>query len=328
MVYMMNDRTPLPPICLAPVYVTRPWGGLASLRKLHPDMPEGLVGESWDISSYPDADCVMKTGPGAGKPLSVLLRERGEDILGRAWTGYNDFPLLLKFLAPCKDLSLQVHPADEYARRVEGQNGKTECWYILDCGEDAYVWLGLRDVKDREHLGRILRAGELPAHTRRVPVRRGDVIFVPSGMVHGLGKGCLTFEVQQNSDVTYRLEDFGLRRDTPEQKAEHCRKGLDVIDLEANLAGPGVAANWNGADGFLDFPPYFGLGHAVLNNEEKPLPGDGFCRGLTILSGSGELRAGGEISPLTAGESWLLPRSLEGVAARGTMTFLVSRFPI
>ncbi|MDL2272668.1 class I mannose-6-phosphate isomerase [Desulfovibrio sp. OttesenSCG-928-I05] len=250
----------LPPILLSPVYVTRAWGGLPLLRDLHPDAPEGLVGESWDISCYPSADCVMRSGPRAGEALSALLRESGEAILGREWTGFNDFPLLHKFLAPLRDLPLQVHPADDYALRVEGQNGKTECWYILDCEPDAAVWLGLEGVRDREELAAIVRRGEIARHARRVPVRRGDVVYIPSGMVHGLGTGCLAYEVQQNSDVTYRLDDFGLGIDGPEARAEHLRKGLDVIDFEANVAAPGIAANWDDGDGWLDCSPFFGLG--------------------------------------------------------------------
>lgn len=320
--------TSLSPILLSPVYVTRAWGGLSLLRGLHPDTPEGLVGESWDISCYPGADCVMRSGPRAGEVLSVLLREAGEEILGRQWKGFNDFPLLHKFLAPLRDLPLQVHPADEYALRVEGQNGKTECWYILDCEADASVWLGLEGVRDREELGEIARRSDIARYARRVPVRKGDVVYIPSGMVHGLGRGCLAYEVQQNSDVTYRLDDFGLGIDSAEARAEHLRKGLDVIDYEANLAGPGIAANWDGVDGWLDFSPFFGLGHMMLRGEEKPLPAHGFCRGVTIVEGRGEMRADGKIFPLAAGESWLVPQTLETVVLRGTLRALFSRFPV
>ena len=328
-------RSPLPqrasmrlgPVRLEPVYVERAWGGLELLRKLHPDLPQSQIGESWDISSYPGADCIVRSGPFFGEPLSVLLRSHGVDILGRKWTGFNDFPLLLKFLAPLRDLALQVHPADEYARRFEYQNGKTECWFIMDCDDEAYVWLGLKNVRDKEHLARIIHAGEIAAHTRKIPVRRGDVVFVPAGMVHGLGKACLAFEIQQNSDVTYRLDDFGMGVDTPEDRVEHCRKGIDVIDLEANLMEPGVSANWDGVDGHLDFSPYFGLDHIVVDGRDKALPCDGFCRGLTVLSGHGEMRTREDVFPLTVGESWLLPCSLKGIVVRGALTVLSSRFP-
>ena len=321
----------LKPILLQPVFVARKWGDPALLLDFHPGIPletspAGAVGESWDISSYPGADCVMVTGPMPGRPLSDLLAVEGKTVLGREWKGFNDFPVLQKFLAPRVDLPLQVHPGDEYARRVEGQNGKTECWYILDCPDDAFIWLGLRNVSSKTDFERVLGEGLLMQSMHKVRVRPGDVVYIPSGLLHGLGKGCVAYEVQQNSDVTYRLDDFGLGVDSVEERREHVRKALDVIDFSANCMPMKVAANWLDDDGFLDFPPYFGIG-SIRCVEEGTLPRGGFCRGLTIISGSGELLAGGERLAVGRGQSWLLPAALKDVALRGTFHAIYTLFP-
>ncbi len=316
------------PLLLETIYVPRAWGGLELLRSFHPDMPAGKIGESWDIASYPTADCRMLSGPMKGLPLSALLAEQGRQVLGRPWKSFNDFPLLLKFLAPLRDLPLQAHPADEYARRVEGQNGKTECWLILDCRPGAELWLGLKNVRDKAHLAEIFAAGTLQAHTQRVPVRTGDVFFVPAGIVHGLGANILVYEVQQNSDVTYRLDDFGLNLDTPEARKVHLDRALEVIDLEANLAPAGAAASWGNGDGTADFSPYFGFELKTLGaGVEWNVPKTGLCRGLTILDGNGRIRSGEFQSPLAKGQSWLIPAALPEVFLQGPVKGLVTFFP-
>ena len=259
--------------------MTRAWGGLERLRGYQPTAPEHeRIGESWDIASYPGADCRMLNGPMAGLPLSDLLARDGKAVLGRPWRGFNDFPLLHKYLAPVRDLPLQVHPGDAYARRVEGQNGKAECWVILDCAPDASILLGLDNVDNAEHLRRIVAAGTLARHARRVPVRNGDVVPIPAGIVHSLGHGVLAYEVQQNSDVTYRLDDFGLGIDSPEERQLHLRRALDVIDLPANLAPTPPFANWmRPATGVLDFAPHFRAGGAP--RRRRPADGSAARRG-------------------------------------------------
>lgn len=322
----------LTPLRLKPVYVSRKWGNPALLADLHQDVTcaeivTGTVGESWDISSYPEADCLMLNGPLAGQPLSALLALEGRAVLGRDWSSFNDFPLLQKFLAPKADLPLQVHPADDYARRIEKQNGKAECWYIIDCPAEAFVWLGLRDIKDKNALVRAIAKGALPEVMQKIPVRAGDVICIPPGLVHGLGASCLAYEIQQNSDVTYRLDDFGLGIDSEQAQQEHVRKALDVIDFEANLRIMEPAANWVKADGFIDFAPFFGFGSMRCAGEEKEMPRTGTALGLTVLSGAGQMCADRKIFNIEKGQSWLVPAALQECTLHGDFQMLYSIFP-
>jgi mannose-6-phosphate isomerase len=320
----------LTPLLLETIFVNRAWGGLDLLRMFHPGLPAGgKVGESWNIASYPTADCRMLTGLKAGLPLSALLKIHGQAVLGRPWTDFADFPLLLKFLAPTHDLALQVHPGDAYARRVEGQNGKTECWIILDCKPGAKLWLGLKDVRSLDELENIVIGKTLPLHVQRVQAEPGDIFFVPAGLVHALGSHMLTYEVQQNSDVTYRMEDFGLNMDPQKVRSEHCRKALEVIDLEANLRPAGPAERWGKGDGKIDFPPYFGFElKTTPAGQNWKLPRPGVCKGLTIMEGGGRISSPGFASGLDKGQSWLLPAELEKVEINGPCRALLTFFPV
>jgi mannose-6-phosphate isomerase len=316
-------------LLLEPVHVVRAWGGLGRLRGYQPTVPEGgRIGETWDIASFPSADCRMLNGPMSGLPLSDLLARDGKAVLGRPWRGFNDFPLLHKYLAPVRDLPLQVHPGDAYARRVEGQNGKAECWVILDCAADATILLGLDGVDNGGHLRRLAAAGALARHARRVPVRNGDVVPIPAGIVHSLGRGVLAYEVQQNSDVTYRLDDFGLGIDPPEVRQLHLRRALDVIDLPANLAPTPAFDNWCDREGQLDFDPHFRLAAVrAAAGQPRPLPGEGRCRGLVVLDGHGTIAGTAGAQALRKGQSWLLPAGDGPLVVEGDLRLLVSVFP-
>lgn len=318
----------LEPILLESVYVERPWGGLPLLASFHPHLPSAKVGESWDISSYPTADCRILNGEMTGEPLSILLSLYGNETLGRPWDSYNDFPLLIKFLAPVRDLALQVHPADIYAHKHEGQNGKTECWLVLAAEPGAMLWLGLKDVASLAQLDAVMQNGNLPAHVQRVEAKEGDVFFIPAGLVHGLGKGILAYEVQQNSDVTYRLDDFGMGMDTPEVRKEHQHKGLEVIDLTANLATQGPAARWGSGDGKVNFAPYFGFElKTIAVDTVWNLPHPGVCKGLTVLEGGGSLHYQQNRYALQKGQPWLLPAIARELSISGPAKVLITFFP-
>ena len=317
------------PLQLEPVPVVRAWGGLGLLRDRQPGLPEGLrIGESWDIACRPGADCRMLTGPLAGAPLSQLLARHGEAVLGWRWRDCSDFPLLHKYLAPLRDLPLQVHPDDDYASRVEGCCGKAECWVVLDCAPGASVLLGLDGVEGDAHLRQLVGAGELARHARRWPVKVGDVVPIPAGIVHSLGAGVLAYEVQQNSDVTYRIDDFGLGIDSPDARQAQRARALDVIDLPANLAVRGRFDNWADGEGALDFAPRFGLAAIrVAAGQERLLPGAGRCRGLAVLDGRGSLAGTAGTQELHRGQGWLLPAASGPLRVAGELRLLLSTFP-
>jgi mannose-6-phosphate isomerase len=210
------------------------WGGhLLTGRFGKPGDPRALIGEAWECW---DEDRVA-SGAYAGRTLAELRGELGGALLGPLDPA-RAFPLLTKFIDAHAALSVQVHPDDAYAQRVEGQpNGKTECWYVLEAEPGAQIVLGwTRDTSRAEYLERVAR-GTLDDVLRRVPVRAGDAFYLPAGTLHAIGQGIVLYETQQTSDLTYRIYDYGRLDATGRPRTLHVEKAADVLDYRAASGG-------------------------------------------------------------------------------------------
>ena len=185
------------------------WGG----QRLKTDfgIQSGLnpLSEAWVLSCHPDGPSVLADGPDKGMTLRAWLDKAGKEALGTACEAFEDFPMLIKLIDAKKDLSIQVHPSDAYALEHEGQYGKTEMWVVLDAEPGASLYYGFdREVSLEEFSSRV-SDGTLTEVLRKVPVKPGDVFFIPSGTLHAIGAGLVIAEIQQNSNVTYRVFDYG-----------------------------------------------------------------------------------------------------------------------
>ncbi len=209
---------------LQPVLKDMLWGG-TRLSEFGYDLPTGTVGECWGISAHPHGDCIVKNGPYRGMPLSRLYEEHRE-LFGNVKS--DRFPLLVKIIDAKQDLSVQVHPDDEYAREHEnGSLGKTECWYVLDCAADATIIIG-HHAKSKAEAERMVRKGRFSEFLREIPVHKGDFFLIEPGVVHSIKGGTLILETQENSDVTYRFYDYDRVRNGVKREL-HIDKSLDVI---------------------------------------------------------------------------------------------------
>jgi mannose-6-phosphate isomerase len=209
----------------------RVWGGrrIAELygKNLPPNMP---IGESWEISDRPDAVSQVAVGPLAGKDLRWLMQHHAEAILGVASGAVDRFPLLVKILDARTDLSLQVHPPAAVAASLGGEP-KTELWYITGADPGAQLFAGLKAGTSREEFQTRLQQGTVADCFHRLPVRAGDCLWVPSGRVHGLGAGTVLFEIQQNSDTTYRVFDWNRTGLDGKPRALHIPQAMASIDF-------------------------------------------------------------------------------------------------
>ena len=220
-------------IFLDPVFKQMIWGGDRLRTDFGFDIPGDDTGECWAISAHPNGDCTVSGGEYDGMRLSELWREHG-DLFGRDRDAQREsgeaFPLLTKIIDARDDLSIQVHPDDVYAREHEGvPYGKTECWYILDADEGAGIIIG-HHARTREELVSMIdedRWGEL---IREIPVKKGDFFQIPPGTVHAIKKGTMILETQQNSDITYRLYDYG-RLSGGKPRELHLKQSKDVIQV-------------------------------------------------------------------------------------------------
>lgn len=231
----MNERPALYPLTFHPQYRHYLWGG-RKLEKLGRHLPPAVpTAESWEISGHPDSPTVVDAGPLQGHPLTELMHRYGEELVGRHSQhalAKGRFPVLIKLLDAADRLSVQVHPPDTYAAAHEaGEWGKTELWYFLDAEPEARIIYGLAPGVDKEQFRRALMEGRLEKCLRFLPVRSGDAVLVPAGTVHTLLGGVLVVEIQQTSDLTYRVYDWNRVGQDGQPRPLHVEKALEVMDF-------------------------------------------------------------------------------------------------
>ncbi len=196
------------------------------------DIPCDSIGECWGVSAHPGGDCVVREGVYAGWPLSKLWEQKPE-LFGNS--RFDRFPLLTKIIDSTEDCSIQVHPDDNYAKEHEhGSLGKMECWYVLDCPENAALVVG-HNALTKEELADMIHQGRWKELIRRIPVKKGDFIQINPGTVHTITSGLMILETQQNSDITYRVYDYGRLADGKPRKM-HIKQSIDVITVPAPAA--------------------------------------------------------------------------------------------
>lgn len=317
----LNDECPLLPIRMYPAYrygEMTPWGGDALRTVFHKRIPDERTGEALEISAVPGLESRDETGV----PLCDLLKRYTKRLTGEC---EGEFPLLLKLLSSKSSLSVQVHPDDAYAREHEGKFGKNEAWVILHADKGSELLYGMREGVTKEALEKALTGGEdVEPMIARVPVQAGDVFSIPAGMVHAIGGGILLYEIQQSSDVTYRLWDYNRANDKGEKRPLHIRQSLDVIEM--GLRGERTIlpqASQEGIHRLLSVPA-FQLDCLCVNGEAELEPHSQGFRMFTALAGL-LLRWDGDALELAAGESVLLPASCPAVSVQGVGRALIAQ---
>ena len=226
------------PLTFHPLFKERVWGGRNLETLYRKSLPPGIpIGESWEISDRPGDESVIANGPLAGKDLRWLMEHHERDLLGGAASQNGRFPLLIKILDAQDKLSLQVHPPPQKAAELGGEP-KTEMWYIVRAAPAAELYVGLKRGVTRQDFERKIQMGDVAGCFHRVPVKAGDAMFLPSGRVHAIGAGLVLFEIQQNSDTTYRVFDWnrvGLDGKPRELHIAQSLASIDFTDYEPSL---------------------------------------------------------------------------------------------
>jgi mannose-6-phosphate isomerase len=254
-----TDKTPLSPFRIAPFFRPRIWG----FHDLSPWFDFKTSGEPIGEVWLTGDQCLAETGPLAGDSLDEIVRDHGTALLGEGYGG-EAFPLLVKVLFPKEKLSVQVHPDDAMARKYGDPRGKTECWYVLDAEPDARVALGLKPVADSEKVRAAILDSSLEELLEMVPVKAQDMIFVDAGTVHAIGPGVVMLETQQNSDLTYRMYDYGRPREL------HIDKSLEATRMHTR-AGKVAPVSENSHAKLIDVP-YFRVDRFSLDASGRGAP--------------------------------------------------------
>lgn len=297
----------LSPIKMNPAYrcgLATPWGGSRLGSVYGKNIPDPRTGEALELSAIPGLNSVTDEGV----TLSQLIEQYGDKLVGTAVKG--DFPLLLKLLDADDALSVQVHPGDEYARRVEGKFGKTEAWVILKADPGAQLVFGVVPGTTTEQLREASQQGSaVQALLQRVDVEPGDVLYIPSGMVHAIGKGIMLYEIQQSSDVTYRFYDWDRVDQAGKKRELHLDKALDVTDvtLPAVKAVPQVIlSDETGVRSQLLKNDFFGLERLEKCKDMVIAPTPEKFGIITAIEDGSIAWDGGEMT-LKAGQTAMLP---------------------
>ncbi|EFM10675.1 mannose-6-phosphate isomerase, class I [Paenibacillus curdlanolyticus YK9] len=310
------------PVFLQPVFQERIWGGTKLKQLFGYDIPNDLTGECWAVSAHPNGQSVVKNGPYAGIKLGDLWTAHPELFQSSSAV----FPLLTKILDASDDLSVQVHPDDEYAGKHEnGELGKTECWYIVDAEPGATIIFG-HEAATKEQLVQMVQDGQWNELLTQVPVKAGDFFYVPSGTIHALGKGIVVLETQQSSDTTYRVYDYDRRDKDGNLRELHLDKAIDVTSIPQAYVP--VQYSTHEAEGITVTSfvsnDFFTVEKWVVSGVAQ-LPANPKYTIASVIEGSGTLRVQGENYALSKGDHFILPVAFGPYSLEGALELIISQ---
>ena len=305
-----RTMTMLSVLTFEPIWKERIWGGRNLETRYGKRLPPNLpIGESWEISDRPGDESVVAAGPWKGKTLHEILEERPEELLGRLAERPKRFPLLVKIIDAREKLSLQVHPPALQAAQLGGEP-KTEMWYVVQAGPAAELYAGLKRGVTRAEFERQLARGAVTGCFHRIPVKAGDALFLPGGRVHAIGAETMIYEIQQNSDTTYRVFDWNRADAGGRPRQLHLAESLasiDFADFEPALLPTAVLPGHPGSVRPLVKDKLFQASLRRLGAGEALTLGDGRMSILGVVEGGLRVQAGGESAVLAAGGFCLVP---------------------
>lgn len=315
------------PLKLTYIDKTAIWGGSYLKEEYNKTSSYDRLAETWELSVREKDTSIIENGEYAGMTLMQYISEsleQGYDAVGNEG---GRFPLLIKFIDAHDKLSVQVHPSDDYALREENDLGKTEMWYILKARDGAELIYGLLPGEDGKSLSDAISEGRTEDVLRHVPVKAGDCYFIPAGMPHAIGAGIVILEIQQNSDVTYRLYDYDRKDSSGHGRELHIKKALDVVK---NFSDQECLEIRQGASDPSDPPDtlvhcrYFYVRHIDCKDKVSICSKSSGFLSIIAIEGRGEIHACGMVCPLNKGDSYFIPAGLGQLELQGNVEVVVS----
>jgi mannose-6-phosphate isomerase len=305
--------TPLYPLLLTPVLHTRVWGGRNLATVMHKVLPtEQPYGESWEMHDT----TIVANGALAGRSIGELVSEYGAALIGEGNKPAEGMPLLVKILDATDWLSVQVHPNDKQAKKLEKDpRGKTEAWIVLSAQAGAKLVIGVQPGITQAAMADAIQRGELEPLLVYAEVKTGDVLYVAANTVHALGPGLLIYEIQQSSDITYRLYDWNRMGLDGKPRPLHIEKGVEVSNLSSI---PQIVHHPPQIAGVVVSSEYFTTMMHVLENTVEKLRTEGKFQAITCIEGTLTVRSNGDDAAATQGSTVLVPASLDSFMLIGT----------
>lgn len=314
------------PIFLSPVFKDYIWGGNKLKTLFGKDTPYEITAESWEVSTNTNGKSIVKNGDGKDKDLDELFnnKELRSQIFGTKTAHMDKFPLLIKFIDANSNLSVQVHPDDKYAFEKEnGDKGKTEMWYIMECKEGAQIICGMKEGVKQEDLPAILRSDKVADYLNFVPVKQGDCIYIPSGTIHAIMGDTLICEVQQNSNLTYRVYDWGRVGKDGKPRELHVDKAIDVVKLDKS---PDIkeTATWGVGTQNMINSDFFKTDKVTVQGSIKEKSNSETFYAMNVVKGNGSITVNEKEYSLKLGDSFIIPANLGEYELKGNMELLKS----
>lgn len=302
------------------------WGGTRLRTEYHQKSDADKVAESWELSCHRDGPSVVANGEFAGLTLPEYFERAGKEVLGTNCEKFPDFPILIKLIDAKERLSVQVHPDNEYARTHEGGFGKTEMWYVVDCEKGAGMYYGFDHAIPKEEFRKRIEDNTLLEALNRVEVHQGDVLFIESGTLHAIGAGILVAEIQQNSNLTYRVYDYGRIGKDGKPRELHIEKAIDVAKRERPSRPVGPQGKPEQLEGctrtLLASCEYFTVYRMTVSDAEFTAEAKSF-HSILCLDGDATLLAGGKpLLTFRKGDSVFVPAGMGAYSVRGRCEIL------
>jgi mannose-6-phosphate isomerase len=301
------------PMKFKPIYKEMIWGG-ANLEKIFgKKVPSNHTGESWELSSHSNGTSVVANGYLAGKDLNAIIGEYKEKLMGEKFANEKYFPLLIKIIDANDKLSIQVHPDDDHADQVQGEAGKTEAWYVVEAKENAQIVYGIKDHITKHDFIKAVETNRVHDMVNKVAVKSGDMILVPAGTIHTLLDGVVVYEVQQNSDTTYRVYDYNRTDNHGKMRELHTEKAIQVINF-------GEQPNCIFPDNRIQCQ-YFSMEKVAVDGQKAEMTTDQFII-YCVVSGSGKILYNESVEELNHGDTVLIPACLGNFTLKGNLELL------
>ncbi|MCI8620619.1 MAG: class I mannose-6-phosphate isomerase [Clostridia bacterium] len=308
------------PIFFKPSYKNVIWGGNNISKIFKRNIIGNDIGESWELSAHPNGLSIIKNPEYNGENLNDLFNDKNQKvkIFGKHCESMERFPILTKFIDASQNLSIQVHPDNEYAKKYENDSGKTEVWYIMDCKENAKIVYGFKDGITKDNLQNAV--DNIEENVNYLPVHKGDFISIPSGTVHAIMDGIVLCEVQQSSDVTYRVYDWNRVDKNGKPRELHKEKALEVIDLSneekvSNYEDVNQNTNMYKSD-------VFNIDMININGENNEQSNEESFYAYIVIEGKGNLKAGNFFKEIEKGDTFLIPANLGKYTFLGNMKLM------
>lgn len=297
---------------MEPAFKDNLWGG-TRLRDVYGKKCDyDIVAESWELSTHKAGQSIVATGKNKGLMLGEYINRFGRGILGWKCDPYERFPLLIKFIDSRESLSIQVHPGDDYALQKEDEYGKNELWYVVDCEPESYLYCGFSRDTDEAEVRRRIEDGTLTEILNKIPVKKGDSYFIENGTVHAIGPGVLICEIQQSSNVTYRLYDYQRRDKYGELRELHIDKAMEVTNFHEKDMEAAKTMECK----------YFSIEKSVFDGEVSFNLDDSSFRAFVVLEGSGQVSCGEESLAYRPADCFFVPAGKKTVVFHGCGTVL------